>query len=172
MRELDPWVAGSAVTATDIRLAMCRRHRPSVSSRSTGQRDVSPETVHHSSLHPSPPVYFIRYPRSFKIMPLQAGWPGFDSRQGLGTFLFATASRTALGPNQPPIQWVPRVLSPGVKPQERETDHSPPSSAEVNNAPLLHYVFMARCLVKHRDNFTVTLLLLLLLHKVLKRLLD
>jgi hypothetical protein len=25
---------------------------------------------------------------------------------GLGIFLFATASRTALGPTQPPIQWV------------------------------------------------------------------
>jgi hypothetical protein len=28
---------------------------------------------------------------------------GFDSRQGLGIFLFTTASRTALEPNQPPI---------------------------------------------------------------------
>jgi hypothetical protein len=27
---------------------------------------------------------------------------GFDSRRGLGIFLFTTASRTALGPNQPP----------------------------------------------------------------------
>jgi hypothetical protein len=29
---------------------------------------------------------------------------GFDSRRGLGIFLFTTASRTALGPAQPPIQ--------------------------------------------------------------------
>jgi hypothetical protein len=28
----------------------------------------------------------------------------FDSRRGLGIFLFTTASRTALGPTQPPIQ--------------------------------------------------------------------
>jgi hypothetical protein len=37
----------------------------------------------------------------------------------------------ALGPTQPPIQWVPVALSLGIKRQEREADHSPPSSAEV-----------------------------------------
>jgi hypothetical protein len=36
---------------------------------------------------------------------------GFESRQGLGIFLIATASRPALGPTQPPIQWVPDALS-------------------------------------------------------------
>jgi hypothetical protein len=35
---------------------------------------------------------------------------GFDSRQGLGIFLFTTASRMALGPTQPPIQWVQGAL--------------------------------------------------------------
>jgi hypothetical protein len=32
---------------------------------------------------------------------------------------------------KPPIQWVPEVLSLGVKLPGREADHSPPSSAEV-----------------------------------------
>jgi hypothetical protein len=50
---------------------------------------------------------------------------------GLGIFLFTTASRTALGPTQPPIQWVPGALSLGVKRPGREADYSPPSSAEV-----------------------------------------
>jgi hypothetical protein len=63
------------------------------------------------------------------------GWKigvlGFDSRRGLGIFLFTTAFRTVLGPAEPPIQWVPRVLSLGVKRPGREADHSPPSSAEV-----------------------------------------
>jgi hypothetical protein len=49
----------------------------------------------------------------------------------MGIFLFITASRTALGPTQPPIQWVPRALSLGVKRPGREADHSPLSSAEV-----------------------------------------
>jgi hypothetical protein len=40
-------------------------------------------------------------------------------------------SKTALGPTQPPIQWVPGALSLGVKRPGREADHSPPSSAEV-----------------------------------------
>jgi hypothetical protein len=63
------------------------------------------------------------------------GWTigvlGFDSRRGLGIYLFTTASRTALGPTQPPIQWVPGVHSLGVKRPGREADHSPRSSAEV-----------------------------------------
>jgi hypothetical protein len=50
---------------------------------------------------------------------------------GVGIFLFTTASRTALGPTQPPIQWIPWTLSLGVKRLGREADHSPPSNAEV-----------------------------------------
>jgi hypothetical protein len=37
----------------------------------------------------------------------------------------------ALGPIQPPIQWVPRALSPGVKWQGHEADHLHQSSVEV-----------------------------------------
>jgi hypothetical protein len=77
---------------------------------------------------------------------------------GLGIFLFTTASRTALVPIEPPIQWVPEALSLGVKRSAREADHSPPSNAEVQECVALYllpqYVFMAWCLVKHRDNFT------------------
>jgi hypothetical protein len=66
------------------------------------------------------------------------GWTigilGFDSRRGLGTFLFTTVFRTAVGPTQSPIQWVPGALFLGVKWPGREADHSPPSSAEVKNA--------------------------------------
>jgi hypothetical protein len=84
---------------------------------------------------------------------------GLDDRQGLGIFLFTTASRTALGPTQPPIQRVRGALSLGVKRPERESDHSPPSNAEVRNAwsytSIPQYVFMAWCLVKYRDNFTL-----------------
>jgi hypothetical protein len=47
------------------------------------------------------------------------GWTirllGFDSWQGLGIFLFTIASRMALGPTQPPIQWIPGALSLGGK---------------------------------------------------------
>jgi len=49
------------------------------------------------------------------------------------SFLFATASRPALWPTQPPIQQVPRALALTVKRPRREADHSLPSSAEVKN---------------------------------------
>jgi hypothetical protein len=42
----------------------------------------------------------------------------------IGFFLFATESRLALGPTQPPIQWVPEALLLGC-----EANHSPPSNA-------------------------------------------
>jgi hypothetical protein len=88
----------------------------------------------------------------------EIGVLGFDSRRGLGISLLTTASRTALGPTQPPIKWVPGVLSLGVQWQRREADHSPESSDEIMNAwsytSAPQYVFMAWCLVKHRDTFT------------------
>jgi hypothetical protein len=59
---------------------------------------------------------------------------GFESRHGLGIFLFTPASRQALRPTQPPTQWVPGALSLGVNRSGRVADHSPPSSAEVKNA--------------------------------------
>jgi len=47
----------------------------------------------------------------------------------MGINHFCTVSRPALGPTQPPIQWVPGALSLGIK-----SDQSPPSSAEDENA--------------------------------------
>jgi hypothetical protein len=54
---------------------------------------------------------------------LRAGRLGFDSRQGIGIFLFTTASRPDLGPTQPAIQWLPRARSLGVTWPGREADH-------------------------------------------------
>jgi hypothetical protein len=84
---------------------------------------------------------------------------GFDSRRGLVISVFKTAFRTALGPTQPPIQWVPGALSLGVKQPGREADHSPPSSAEDKECVEL-YVYssnthsLSGARLKHRDNFT------------------
>jgi hypothetical protein len=44
-------------------------------------------------------------------------------------------SGQALESTQPPIQWVTGALSLGIKRPGREAEHSPPSSAKVNNTP-------------------------------------
>jgi hypothetical protein len=84
----------------------------------------------------------------------------FNSQWGLGIFFFSTVSRPALGPTQPPIQWVLGSFSPGLKQLGCEADHSPISSAKVKNVwhytSTPQYVFMAWCLVKHRDSFNFT----------------
>jgi hypothetical protein len=62
---------------------------------------------------------------------IATGWKaGVHFLAGARVFL---VSRPTLGPTQPPIQWVPRGPSQGVKWLRREDDHLPPSSAEVKN---------------------------------------
>jgi hypothetical protein len=82
--------------------------------------------------------------------------------EGAGIFLFATASRPALGPIQPPIQLAPGTLSLGVNRPRREADHSPPSGAEVRNTwsytSTPQYAFMAWCLVKAQGQLRLRLL--------------
>jgi hypothetical protein len=65
----------------------------------------------------------------------------------------------ALGPIQPPIQWVSGAVSMGVKRPGREAEHLPPSSAEVKNAwsytSTQQYTFIAWCLVKNKHKATL-----------------
>jgi hypothetical protein len=53
-------------------------------------------------------------------------------RVPVGSRIFSTSSGPALGSTQPPIEWVPGPLSPGIKRPGSEADHSPPTSAELN----------------------------------------
>jgi hypothetical protein len=62
---------------------------------------------------------------------LRAVWSVVRVPAEAGKFLFTIAFIPALGPTQPPIQLVPRVLSLGVKLPEREANHPPTSSADV-----------------------------------------
>jgi hypothetical protein len=59
-------------------------------------------------------------------------------------FLFSIASRLAPGPAQPPMQWVPGAISPGIKRPGPEADHTPPSSAEVKNGGTIAPLYAAR----------------------------
>jgi hypothetical protein len=67
---------------------------------------------------------------------------GIGIQVTVGSTVFSSPRRPdALGPTQPPIQWVP-----GVKRQGREADHSPPTSTEVKKmgicASTHTYIFM------------------------------
>jgi hypothetical protein len=76
------------------------------------------------------------------------------------SFWFVTdLLRQALGPTQPPIQWVPGALSLVVKRSGREADLHVVPRSRMRGAipPLPQHIFIARCLVKHRDNFTFTI---------------
>jgi hypothetical protein len=59
---------------------------------------------------------------------------GVRSPAGAKDFSSGLCVQTGSGATQPPVQWVPGVLSPGVKGRPgRDADHSPLSSAEVVN---------------------------------------
>jgi len=84
-------------------------------------------------------LQLIRWTNQWIITPLQHLQESRDSSVGIGAGyvldnLFDTATRPALGSTQPPIKWISEALSLGVKQPGREADHSPPSSAEVENA--------------------------------------
>jgi hypothetical protein len=51
--------------------------------------------------------------------------------RGKEGFLSRHRVQTGSGAHSAPIEWVPKALSLGVKRPGRESDHSPPSSAEV-----------------------------------------
>jgi hypothetical protein len=57
---------------------------------------------------------------------------------GARIFLLSTSFRPVLGPTHPPMQWVPGALSSVVKRPGRETDDSPPASAEVKTRGSMH----------------------------------
>jgi hypothetical protein len=71
---------------------------------------------------------------------------GLDDR-GVEVRVLVGSSRPALGSIQPPIQWIPGALSPGVKRPGRKAGHSPPASAEVKKMWIYTsahpYTFMA-----------------------------
>jgi hypothetical protein len=84
-----------------------------------------------------------------------------------GDFFPSTASRLALGPTQSPVHWIPRFVFTEEKRQEREADHSPQFSVEVQKGaavtPLLHSPtpplphlcsLQGAQLIKYRNKFT------------------
>jgi hypothetical protein len=82
--------------------------------------------------------YFIGTIWSRYSVRLWAGWPRVRSSNSgrVKNFLFRTASRAALWPTHPPMQWVRIALSPGIKREGNEADHSPSGSAEIKKTSI------------------------------------
>jgi len=105
-------------------------------------------------------TYLIWFFRDSSVgIALGFGLDGFDSRRGLGIFLVSTA----LGPTQPPIQWLPGALPLGVKRPGRETDHSHLSSVETKECVELYLHSSntpswrrSQLKEQHMDEFTFT----------------
>jgi hypothetical protein len=83
--------------------------------------------------------------------PRDRGVGGSIPSRGKETLLFSITSRPAPGSTQLPTEWVPRALSPGAK---LTTHHLVLKLSTVELQLHSPYVFMARCLIKLRDNFT------------------
>jgi hypothetical protein len=70
----------------------------------------------------------------------------FVLKQRQEIVLFSIASRPALGPTQLPTKCVPEALSLMVKLQNREADHSPPSSDKVKNGgAMISFSYTSSC---------------------------
>jgi hypothetical protein len=70
-------------------------------------------------------------------MDCTTGQSRFDPRQRQEDFYLTSVPRTALGPTQPPLQCVPRVVSQGIK-RSRGVTLTTPSSAEVKDEQELY----------------------------------
>lgn len=68
--------------------------------------------------------------------------PEFESRQPQRMLVFFKTPRLAVGPIQPPIEWVPALLSPVVERSGPEFDHAPPSATKDENKWSPLYAFL------------------------------
>jgi hypothetical protein len=75
---------------------------------------------------------------------------------------FVSSCRPVYGPSEPPIWYVSVTFSPWLMRLECEADHSPPFRIEIWNmwsyTFIPPWVLMSWSLIKHRDNFSPTLL--------------
>jgi hypothetical protein len=125
----------TAVFLIKCRPTLQRYVLPPLSGRSVNIQIITRQYIpQYSKLH-THTTYFCDPGSSVSIV--STGWTTgrsrFDPRQRQRIFPLASVSRPALGPTQPPVQWVTWVLSPGVTRPGRDADHSPPCSAEIEN---------------------------------------
>jgi hypothetical protein len=98
-----------------------------------------------SILNPKEYIWIFEY--SQYINWLRAGRQRSRSSNLGSGILFSMSSRRALGPTQPPIQWVPKALSLEVKRPGREADHSTITIAAVKKT----WIYTSTPILRRRD---------------------
>jgi len=138
----------------------------------TGSHPARPYPISHSHillLEDSPEYYPVIYapyntlPKSYRLEWGRDGVVGRATHYGLdGPRIecqwgrdFPHSSRPAVGPTQPPIQWVPGLF-PRVKRPGRGADHPPSSSAEVKERVAILLLPLWAFVASSRVNFTFT----------------
>jgi hypothetical protein len=83
---------------------------------------------------------------------------GVQFLAGARDFSLLHSNQIVSGAHQASYAMGTRASSSGIKWLRHEADHSPPVSAKVKKAwsyiSTSPYVFMASCIIMHRDNFT------------------
>jgi hypothetical protein len=92
-------------------------HNKHLTRTSSSQIIILQQTIYHRYLLREILGYESQVAQSAQCV--ATGWTtgrsSFDPRQRQEIFPVGSVSRPTLGPTQPPVQWVPGILSPGVK---------------------------------------------------------
>jgi hypothetical protein len=142
-------------------LQVTAHNAPSTGAQSNGQLELRPSVITHTQCwkwswwHWESRLVLcsVWWPTSYGP---RDRWTVLRDLPGPETVFLPAVYNDDRWSTQPTIQFVPNPLPPGIKQPGCESDHSPPSSAGVNNRWIYMstptYVWTARFLIKHNED--------------------